>query len=317
MNSPTRLSLNFKNTFPEIRTPAFLTGLFLFIGLFFSSIPSSPAAVHHKIQAGGTELTYIDEGSGRPVVMIHGSHSSLYTYELSVFDRVAQKYRAVAIDLSGFGESRRLKKRMTLEEHADVIHDALLKLGVREPVMVGHSYGGAVVLCYLLKYQKEVHSAVLLSPYMAPFEHIFIGHRLANKPVIGDLFIWTVVKPIQLLKKDENFMTGAFYPDPVNKAYAKKEIPLALRRKALESNARDIYALRDALNQMAGRYGEIKVPVTILAGDSDKIAPTEIHGAFLHEQIPGSKFILLPKTGHLPAFTKSAEVLSAIDEAAA
>lgn len=309
-------SSNFIKIFPaKIRITA-VAALVLCAVIIFPH--DGMSAAERRIDAGGTRLNYIDEGSGsRTIVMIHGSHSSIYAYSLSIFDDVSKKYRAVAIDLSGFGKSKRLKKTMTLEEHVDVIHDALQKLNVKDPVLVGHSYGGAVVLRYLLKYQGEVHSAVLLSPYMAPFEHIFIGHRLAKKPVIGDMFIFGVIKPLQLFKTNRAFLTGAFYPDPVDEAYADAELPLALKRNHFRSNARDIYSLKPALKEMEARYGEIKIPVTILAGDSDAIAPTEIHGAWLHKKIPQSKFELLPKTGHQPAFTKKKEVLQAIDEAAA
>lgn len=294
---------------------------FLLVLVFPAAVLSAgapaSAALEKRLQAGGTELNYVDEGSGpgRPVVLIHGSHSSLYTFTFSIFDRVAQRHRAVAFDLSGYGKSKRLKKKMTVEEHVEILHDALKELKIKKPVLVGHSMGGAFVLCYLLKYPDDVSAAVLLAPYTKPFKKIFIGYRLGRLPVIGDLFVWLVIKPMQWFRAPESWAKSAFYPSEVNSEYMRQEIKLVLKRSTFKNNSRDIYALRDLLNRIDSRYGEIKVPVYILAGDSDRIAPQEEHAAPLHGKIKGSEFTVLPRTGHLPAFSKPAEVVRAIDAA--
>ncbi|HLD50029.1 MAG TPA: alpha/beta hydrolase [bacterium] len=273
------------------------------------------AAEETRVQVSGAELNYIEAGEGRPVVMIHGNHSSLYVYSSTIFDAVSQKYRAVAIDLPGYGKSKRAKSKMTFDEQAAALHEAFARLKIEKPVMVGHSMGAAIVLRYILNYPGEVHAAVLTAPYTTPFQRIRKIYRVAKIPVLGDLFIGTCVKPIQFFRSSGAWTKAGFSPEPVDMGYTQKEVRLALQRGNFKNAARNMFALRDALREMNGRYGEIKVPVIILAGDSDLIAPPEEQARPLHEKIPGSRLIILPRAGHLPMFTRRDEILKAIDEA--
>lgn len=262
------------------------------------------------------ELHSIEAGEGKPVVMIHGNHSSVIVYQLSIFDRVSQKYRAVAFDLPGYGLSPRLKGKNTFDDQAAALHRAFQQMKIENPVLVGHSMGAAMVLRYLLNYPGEVRAAVLVAPYATPFKRIRKIYRVAKIPIVGDLFIWTSVKPIQLFRNPGAWTRAGFSPEPVDMAYTQKEVRLSLRRKNFKSAARNMYALRDALNEMSGRYGEIKIPVILLAGDGDLIAPPSEQAQPLHEKIPGSELRVLSHAGHLPMFGHADEILKAIDEAA-
>jgi len=90
-------------------------------------------------------------------------------------------------------------------------------------------------------------------------------------------------------------------------------VPLAIKPSAFKANAEDVKSLGPALEKISAHYSEIKVPVIIVTGDADQIAPAERHAYPLHKAIPHSKLIVLPKTGHQPAFTKPDEVMKAID----
>lgn len=275
------------------------------------------AAEEKRVPVSGAELNYIEAGEGKPVVMIHGNHSSVYIYKATIFDAVSQKYRTVAFDLPGYGKSGRTKSRMTFDEQAAVLHEAFSRLKIEKPVLVGHSMGAPVVLRYLLNYPGEVHAAVLVSPYTTPFQRIRKTYRVAQVPVIGDLFILLGIKPLQIFKKPGDLTWPAFSPEPVNEDYSEKEVDLTLRYKNFQFAARNMYSLRNALREMNGRYGEIKVPVIILTGDGDLIATLDEQAKPLQEKIPGSKLVILKQAGHLPFFSKGPEILKAIDEAAA
>ncbi len=273
-------------------------------------------AAGHDPCARAAELHSIQAGEGQPVVMIHGNHSSLYAFQLSIFDEVSQKYRALAVDLPGYGKSRRPRGKNTFDDQAAVLHDTLTKLNIKNPVLVGHSMGSAMALRYILNYPGEVRAAVLIAPYTTPFKRIRKIYQVTRIPVIGDLFFWTSVKPVQLFRNTGEWTKNGFAPEPVDLAYTQKEVRLALRRKNFKNAARNMFALRDALREMSGRYGEIKIPVTILAGDGDLVAALEEQAKPLHEKIFGSELIVLRGSGHLPMFTRQKEILQAIDEAA-
>ncbi len=293
-------------------------GCFLFwvaIGIIISPL-AGMAVEERRVPISGAELNYIEAGQGRAVVMIHGNHGSVYIYSATIFDAVSRKYRAVAFDLPGYGKSGRPKSRMTFDEDAAALHEAFARLKIEKPVLVGHSMGAPVVLRYLLNYPGEAHAAVLIAPYTTPFQRIRKTYRVAQVPVVGDLFIWLAIKPMAFFKSAASLTWPAFSPEPVNEAYAKKEVALAMRRKNFQFAARNMYALRNALREMNGRYGEIKVPVIILAGDGDLVAPLAEQARPLQEKIPGSKLVVLSHAGHLPFFSKGDEIFKAIDEAA-
>jgi pimeloyl-ACP methyl ester carboxylesterase len=260
-----------------------------------------------------TKLNSFSSGSGKPVVFIHGSYGSLQDFKMSVFNEVSKTYKAVAIDMPGHGKSGQRNTVMTLEDHADTLHSFLAGSGIKKPLLVGHSWGGAAAIAYALKYPDKVSGLVLLSAYTAPYESLDLIYRVTTTPVIGDLFVLLAVQSIGRIRNPASFLEKAFYPDNVPDDYAKMAVSLAIKPSAFKSNAEDVKSLGPSLEKMRSRYPEIKVPVIIVTGDMDKIAPAERHAYPLHETIPHSKLILLPKTGHQPAFTKPHEVMKAID----
>ncbi len=253
-------------------------------------------------------------GSGKPVVLVHGSYGSLQDFRLSIFGRVAERYKAVAVDMPGHGLSGRSKVVMTLEDHAEALHAFLAGEGIKKPLLVGHSWGGAVTLAYALKYPEEVSGIVLLGAYVVPYARLEMIYRVTTTPVLGDLFVRLLVRSATRLRNPDAFIKKTFYPDPVPAGYAKTAVALATEPESFKSNAQDVKEnLGPNLEALRPRYSQIRVPVTIVTGDQDSVAPAERHAYPLHRTIVHSKLVVLPGTGHHPAFSKPDEVIKAID----
>ena len=73
------------------------------------------------ISIGNETIAYLDEGTGPVVVMVHGNMSSSVHYE-PLITRIKDKYRCVALDLRGFGDSSYNNRFDTLEELADDVN---------------------------------------------------------------------------------------------------------------------------------------------------------------------------------------------------
>lgn len=290
---------------------------FLLLSFFISASSLHASPKEDDVLVNGTSIHYIRGGQGIPVVMIHGTYSSMNVFRMSIFDDAAKKYEAIAFDLPGYGKSKRPKLKMTYDDRVEMIHEAIQKLGIEKPVLAGHSSGGSFILRYAMKYPNEVRALALISPYTEPFGKADAIYRIATTPVIGDLFFYTVVKPVQFFRRDWTMAKPGFYPNEVNRDYASKEVGLALRRKTFRANANDVKTLGPALGEMNGHYGEIKIPAVIITGEDDRISVLKTNGADLHKKIPQSKLILLPQTGHNPLFSRPKEVLEAIDLAVA
>ncbi len=91
------------------------------------------------------DINYIDEGEGEVVILLHGWGSNLKSFN-SLIELLKSKYRVLAIDYPGFGESSELKRSFTIDDYADIVEKFLVKLGIKKVILVGHSYGGRIIL---------------------------------------------------------------------------------------------------------------------------------------------------------------------------
>lgn len=107
------------------------------------------------ISIGKETLAYLDEGQGDVVLMIHGNMSSSVHYE-PLISRIKDKYRCVAVDLRGFGDSTYNERFDTLEELADDVALFIDALSLGSVYLVGWSNGGGVSLKLCAKYPEKI-----------------------------------------------------------------------------------------------------------------------------------------------------------------
>ena len=264
----------------------------------------------------GVRLHYVCEGEGPPVVLLHGNAGFVRDYSTTVLDRLARDHRACAFDRPGHGYSERPAggEAATPAAQARLIREASRELGMEEPLLVGHSWGGALVLAYALEHPDDVSGLVLLGPVAYGREGRSSPlYGVLATPVLGDLIQHTVgagVGPGIV----EQSLVEAFSPDPVPPDYLRAAQALWTRPGQQEATAEDSLAVDSAMEAMSPRYGEIRVPVTIVTGDSDRLADPEQHSYPLHEAIPGSRLVVLPDAGHDVQHTRPEETVDAIRE---
>ena len=86
-------------------------------------------------------------GAGPPIVLIHGASGNLRDFTFSLAERLAARYRVIALDRPGLGYTPRLGKGgASITAQAGLLMRAAGKLGAERPILLGHSYGGAVAL---------------------------------------------------------------------------------------------------------------------------------------------------------------------------
>ena len=107
------------------------------------------------ISIGKETIAYLDEGAGDVVLMVHGNMSSSVHYE-PLITRIKDKYRCVALDLRGFGDSSYNERFDTLEELADDVALFIDALDLGKVFLVGWSNGGGVSLKLCAKYPEKV-----------------------------------------------------------------------------------------------------------------------------------------------------------------
>ena len=271
----------------------------------------------HFLTIESIRLRYIEAGKGQAVVMIHGNAGGIEDFEFGVFDSLCINYRAMAFDRPGHGASGRANgKSATVEYQAQLLHDTLAGLGITSPILVVHSWGGALALAYALKYPSEISGLVLLAPAAYPdTETNGLLRTVVKTPIIGDLglFFGKALVGHTMLKHD---LEKAFYPQQVPDDYFKIAASSWLGTKQLRAYLEDEWALNSSLKKMSKRYSEIHVPVVIVTGDDDQIVSPRENAYRLNTEITQSKLIELKDTGHELPMTRPdcvREALQSID----
>jgi pimeloyl-ACP methyl ester carboxylesterase len=109
-----------------------------------------------------TKIAFTDSGKGTAIVMLHGflENKGMWDYFIP---ELSKKYRTIAIDLLGHGDTEPLGYVHSMEDNADVVHAVLFELKIRKAVLVGHSMGGYVALAFAELYADNVKGIVLLN----------------------------------------------------------------------------------------------------------------------------------------------------------
>jgi pimeloyl-ACP methyl ester carboxylesterase len=122
-----------------------------------------------QLNRDGVALYYEEAGAGDPpIVLVHGWTCD-HTYFAPQFEHFAGKHRVVSVDLRGHGQSDKPQQDYTMAAFSDDIAWLCDQLGVRQPVIIGHSMGGVIALDVAARF-PELPSAVVLSdaPVLPP-----------------------------------------------------------------------------------------------------------------------------------------------------
>ncbi|PWB72369.1 hypothetical protein C3F09_06730 [candidate division GN15 bacterium] len=257
------------------------------------------------VSVDSVRLHYVLQGSGRPVVMIHGSDGLLQDFTLTIFDSVASFAQAIAFDRPGHGYSGRPDDwPLTLALNARLIYDAVEKLGIVQPIIVGHSYGGAVALQYALEYPNDIAGLVLLSPAVYA-DALPIGRTgatlvmsIPNAPIIGPILTHCLIAPLFGLGVEAG-IKASFDPNPVTPAYAQIMKALMPRPSQFSAWADESAHFRNDLDSLEEHYGEMTAPAIIVLGQSDQIAPFDLEGGLLAQVLGDCELVQIPNTGHM------------------
>jgi len=279
-----------------------------------ASVPAGPPHyARQSVVVDGTTLNYVSAGSGPPVVLIHGNPGSYHDYTLAVVERLSRSYYVVAFDRPGHGYSGRPDSgQTTVEVQALIVHEALQKLSLKNPVLVGHSWGGSLALAAAVAYGNDLAGMVLLAPAAYPSVSIEWWSVFPNVPLIGK-FVVNTLTPFVGRAIVRNSLKRAYDPQEVQTDYVDRSLELWMRPDQIRACAYDERTLGASLKALSERYRDIEMPVVIVTGSADRLLNPEEHAYPLHKTIRNSKLVVLPETGHQLPQTRPDAVVSAID----
>ena len=256
----------------------------------------------------GERLHVLDKGTGRPVVMIHGLSGQMGNFTYALVDRLSADFRIVAFDRPGSGYSTRSPAGSAgIRAQAATLASAIRKLDLREPVIVGHSLGGAIALAIALDHPDCAGALALISPATHPMSAPPGAFRaLAIPRPARRLVSWTLATPAGMLARNWT-VRQVFAPEPAPADFATRGGGLlALRPTNVYASSSDMMAatrLKQDIESMTRRYGSLDIPVGILFGHSDRILDWREHGEAMKRELP-SLDLEIVEGGHMLPVTQ-------------
>jgi len=285
-----------------------------------------------QISIGNETLAYRTGGAGETVVLIHGNMSSSVHWQTTM-EHLEGRYRVIAPDLRGFGESTYNNRFDSLRELAQDLERFLDEANVDTCTLVGWSTGGGVALEMAASMPKRVKRAILVESVPPT------GYPMFKKDATGQPIL------TELLKTKEEIASDPVQVAPVLDAYAtgNRELMRAIWNAVIynmvQPPAADYEQYLDAMLRQknlvdidyslltfnmtsaatgsaegSGRLAQIVCPVTLIHGKLDLVVPyVWAEGAV--DAIPGAKLVTLETTGHSPITDDPALFFATLDQA--
>jgi pimeloyl-ACP methyl ester carboxylesterase len=252
-----------------------------------------------SIPVFGQTIHYWDVGSGPVVVLVHGLGSRKEGDWGRVVGLLSQKYRVVAPDQIGFGQSDKPLMDYSIQTYVDFLNEFLHQLKIEKASLVGESLGGWISALYSLETSSDAH--------MVRVEKLVLvdAAGLKQDKPIPDLNPSTLASERKLL--EAVFYDSSWVTDDVVKHDLAERI-----RANISYTVRSILSNPGlAAERLDGRLGGIRVPTLVVWGKQDALLPIE-SGERYSKEIPGAKLVSFDKCGHVPPVEKTAEFVSAV-----
>jgi len=272
------------------------------------SIPTQFDAIEripiHTVLVHDQRIAYLDRGTGPPVILIHGFGGSMWQWEHQQ-QALSQHFRVLTLDLPGAGLSDKPEIDYRPDQILDFFVGFMEAVTIPHATLVGNSMGAGLAIGMALTHPARVAKLVLIdglpqqvmekltSPSIrraletsAPSWLVSFGNML-----FGSLMIESTLREIVY---DPALLTPAV-------------IERSNRNRRRPGLIRPIMTVRENLplweSGFARRIGEITHPTLVLWGEEDRVFPIAV-GEELHQTIKGSRFIRIPKAGHIPQWER-------------
>lgn len=227
----------------------------------------------------GLKIEYSDTGDGIPVLLLHGWGSSFDVYK-GIISALGDRCRLVAVNFPGCGQSETMKEPWNLDNYCDFVLKFIRAVNLSNPIMIGHSHGGRVILkmsaCGMVNPPKIV---LLDSAGLIPKKSFKQKFRAKSFKAIKKTLTLPVIKNYSqgLLDKARAYYGSADY----------NAAPEVLRNTLVSLVNTD---LRDIIHN-------ISCPTLLIWGDKDTATPLS-DAKIIESLIPDAGLCVLEGTGH-------------------
>lgn len=266
-----------------------------------------------KVDVDGTMISYREAGPegyvGAPILLVHGFlvHSGCWG---KVMDRLSGKYRVLAPDLPGCGQSDYLPgKAGSFVHFATFLNRFLEVLEVESAMYFGHSMGGCIGIIACSMFPKRFTRAIFSDPTAYPFKAPFKG-RLPKIPILGGiifkkLYGWGM---FQEYFKNDVFHDGSKVDMQLVRSYYESfDTP---ERRAY--NHAILPAVTDGAD-VEPHVSRVEQPTLVIWGANDTLVPLWI-GHKLEKELADTRLEIIPDAGHEPHSENFEPTMKVVEE---
>ncbi len=243
-----------------------------------------------KIRINNADIAYDDHGIGQPIIFLHAFplNRSMWQGQITALLN-EQRFRLIALDWRGFGESESNTTVTSMELLADDVAALMDALGTQRAILCGLSMGGYVAFAFQRKYPERVGGLILADTKPDADTEEARANRakvaqLAETEGSGAIADLQVPNLISDYTRQHHVEVEALVRRMVEAATGSG-IAAAARGMALRADSNDLLP-------------QITVPTLVVVGEADKLTPPTVAQEYA-VRISGAEFAMIPRAGHL------------------
>lgn len=256
-------------------------------------------AIGKAVDAGGIETNYHEAGSGFPVIMLHGSGVGVSGYAnwRYTLPEIGKRYRAIALDMVGFGFSAcPADATYSLDYWMQHVIKFMDALNIEKAHLLGNSFGGGLALALTARYPERIHRTVLMGA---------IGTTFAMPAAFnaGHGYEPALERMRALL------LNFTYYPENITDEAVRLRYETSMR-PGYQNTFEKLFPGTREQKMMAmvtpdEQIRAIRNEVLLIHGREDRVVPTETSQK-LHSLIERSELHLFGRCGHWSHIDKAA-----------
>ncbi len=246
------------------------------------------------VSIDGLNIEYTEKGNGTPLLLLHGWGSSFKFYE-KIIDALSNRCRVVALNFPGCGKSDTMLEPWTLEDYCNLVLKFIDAVKLENPILIGHSHGGRVILKMTAEKMLNPPKIVLLdSAGLIPKKSFKQKFRAKSFKAIKRILTLPVIKNHSetLLNKARNHYGSADY----------NAAPPVLRQTLVSLVNTD---LREILPN-------ISCPTLLIWGDKDTDTPLS-DAKTMEQLIPDAGLCVFENAGHFAFFEQIGRTIAILN----
>ena len=242
----------------------------------------------------GLKAHYTMEGSGPPVLLLHGWGSNCDAFRL-IRQRFQDRFTMVALDYPGFGGSEMLKEPWSVEDYARFTLHFIEELGLENPILIGHSHGGRVII-------RMAGEGVVSPPKIVLLDAAGIKHKKKFKQKVR-VACFKTIKRLLTLPGLKNRTQGLLQKARGHFGSADYRAAPELLRQTM---------VRLVNEDLTPFLKNIKAPTLLLWGEKDEDTPLE-DAKLMEKLIPDAGLCVLKGAGHFSFVERPYEALAILE----